>query len=280
MMDKSSSQERILEAIELSDRGRDEPSDPATAELGRAIADRPRLAELRRRSKQLDDMLRRAVRDVPVPGGLAQRILANLGQSTVQLPKDETPAVDRPQVAPPPRRSDMAANSPRRASRRRWLAAVSAGAVAGAMIVAGLLCLWSSDGYTPADVLGAAAGQFVAGDVPPGESLSQEVLASHPPSDDVRHPADMRWRKVAGFLGREAVAYEMVAEGGSRATLFVLRCSRPIAGLAASPPDRPQRATGGKAMAAWQTGEMLYVLVVAGGERAYRSFVDLGRPLA
>jgi hypothetical protein len=276
MKDKSSPTQQILEAIELTDRDRDEASDAETARLAAPIADRPELAELRRRSKRLDDTLRRALRDVPVPEGFAQRILLCLGETPTEEMK--TAEVHRPRAAataPPRRAADV---SPRSLSRRRWMFA-SAGAVAVAAIVAGWLCFWTSNRYTVAQVLEQADSQF-ADNAPQGERISQEVLESYPPGMDIRRPPGTRWRKVDAFLGREAVAYEMSTKEGTRATLFVVRYGRPIAGLEASPPGRPQRATGGRASAAWQADGMLYVLVVAGDWRDYRSFRQPVRPIA
>lgn len=273
MKDKPSPRPTILEAVELSGRGREEASDCARADLAAPLVGRPELVELRESSRRADEALCRAALDVPVPEGLGQRILARLVLSSVDAVGEFGPAADAPRPARP-------AVAPKNArSRRRWIAAAAvAGAVA--VVAVGLTVFWQPKPYSTAQVLDTAVDRFIAGQMPPGEPLSKSVLASHPLSREIRRLPGTRWRKVDNFLGHEAVAYEMSTAGGARATLFVVPCRRSIVGLGVSPPSRPRQATGGKAAAAWQSDGMVYVLVVAGNDRTYRMFLDLGRPLA
>jgi hypothetical protein len=81
-----------------------------------------------------------------------------------------------------------------------------------------------------------------------------------------------RWRPVHGFLRRNlsGVAYDLVYRGAA-ATLYVMPQQSPS--LPNAPPQRIGAATGNRALAAWQEGDLLYVLVVEGDERTYQSFV-------
>ena len=58
---------------------------------------------------------------------------------------------------------------------------------------------------------------------------------------------------------------------GGEAVLLVARLQGE--GLPSAPPASPQSATGGRAIAYWQSGSMVYVLVVPGNARNYRSYV-------
>ena len=80
-------------------------------------------------------------------------------------------------------------------------------------------------------------------------------------SRDIVQMPEIRWRHVEKFLGGPAVAYDLPTNGG-RATLYVIQqeCPRSAVDSAAW----PNSSTGGKSAAAWQAGNMLYVLVVEG----------------
>ena len=94
-------------------------------------------------------------------------------------------------------------------------------------------------------------------------------------SGDIRPLPGVRWRHVAKFLGRAAVAYDLPKIGGGRATLYVVAGN--IAGLPANPPQMPGLSTGGKSVAAWQAGDLVYVFVVEGDERTYGDYLDQSR---
>ena len=85
----------------------------------------------------------------------------------------------------------------------------------------------------------------------------------------------MRWQKVDSFLGCRAVAFDMSTPGGTRATLYVVK--RSVSGLPTEPPLRPTLRTGGRSTAAWQSGPLLYVLVVEGEARGYKRLLNLPR---
>ena len=89
-----------------------------------------------------------------------------------------------------------------------------------------------------------------------------------------------RWRNVANFLGRKGVAYDLQTPAGVKATLYVVRLGGLPTGpqieanlLPTSPPRKPQPASGGDSMAAWQEHGRLYVLVVHGDENAYQQLI-------
>jgi hypothetical protein len=127
---------------------------------------------------------------------------------------------------------------------------------------------------TANDVLTASIGFFSADDARPGDLVTEVAPpADYPMSRDLRQSATTRWRRVAKFLGGEAVAYDLPEIGG-KATLYVVR--RTVADLPTSPPDRPDLSTAGNSVAAWGSGGLVYVLVVQGDERSYARYFDRG----
>jgi len=280
MQDKPSRQQRILEAIETSGRGRHEASDTARNELAAILADRPDLAGLYERNKQLDEVLARVFGDVPVPEGLPERILSRLEEAHTQESDGPSVAAGPTDVTTPVRPAvserDAVLSTGRCLSRRWWIAA-SAGAVAVSVLVVCVLCLRTSEEHTLAEVLDEAVGRFVRGELPPGEPVSRAALASV--SREIRWPAGTQRRNVEDFLGCRAVAYEMSDWEGTRATLFVVPHGPRLAELGEKPPYGPSRATGGMAAGAWRVDDVLHILVVEGDQRAYRRFLEPGRPL-
>ena len=66
--------------------------------------------------------------------------------------------------------------------------------------------------------------------------------------------------------------YELDVYLRARVTLLVVRAR--TVGLGPVPPPRPAFASQGRAIAAWQEGDLLYVLVVEDPAGGYRRFVN------
>jgi len=81
--------------------------------------------------------------------------------------------------------------------------------------------------------------------------------------------APQSWQPIDKYA--TGVAYKLVHEAAGTAMLYVARLSRP--NLPAAPPTDPQFTSGGKAIGYWQSGGVIYVLVVPGDKRDYRMFV-------
>ncbi len=259
------------EAMEVCRPAHDDLSDLGLAFLADRLADDPLLAREFHRLKRLDQSLADAFQDVPVPEGLADRILARLASEA-----EATCAPGEEAAAGPLARS----TDRRRRFSRRWLL-VGAGS-----IVAAAAMLWMVGAQVgrplPMDGsdLGQAAIEFYGTDV---AENGQSITEVAPPEDypfaaDVQQPSDTRWRWVRGFFGRTAVAYDITAATGERATLYVLRAT------ATDVADRPSPqpfVTQGCATSAWQRDQWLYVFVVKGGPQSYRRLLLMPRaPLA
>ena len=255
--------ERLLEAMECCRPASDDLGDPAMSGLSAELGRNHKLEVLFARMQKVDAVLAGAIQDVPVPAGLADRLLARLS-----VPATESAAVASGECC--------AAAPPTKITRRRvqrWALVVSAAAAAILLVAVG----WfqrSRVEYSPSSVLEAAV-DFFNRDGHDGGSLLSAVASpwGYPASRCVRLPPETRWRKVASLLKSGGVAYELAGANGPRATLYVVRQSVP--GLPDQPPLRPVYGTARCSSAAWQEGQLLYVLVVIGETADYQRFVNV-----
>jgi hypothetical protein len=77
-------------------------------------------------------------------------------------------------------------------------------------------------------------------------------------------------------LGEGGVAYVLSADTEPPAILFVVKAR--VADLPFAPPSKPQSTTGGQAIAAWQSGPLVYVLVIQGDQQRYRALINSSAP--
>lgn len=258
---------RIVEAMEACRPGRDDLADPDLAFLAAQLAANPELYETHERLQRLDLSLAKAFQDVPVPEGLAQRILERLA------PAGEVAAVrtdaDQPMAT--------VAVPVKHGLRRRWLlGAMGLGLTLAASLLVAVMVGRDRVVYRDGQVLEMAVRLFET-ETP---SPDQEHLAAETPppkefpvSPLVLQHAQLRWRPISQFLGRSGVAYDLTVPGEARATLYVVR--QTVAGVPTSPGAQPSWTTHNCSVSAWQSGSLLYVLVVDGGSRAYRGYLDI-----
>jgi anti-sigma factor RsiW len=254
----------LREALEVCRPGSRDRYDPDLAPLDDELAADPALAAEYERIQRADARLAFAMHDVPLPEGLAERLRERLAAARE---KEAAAAAPQPaMVAAPSKRG--------RFSRRSLWVLGAAASLAGAVAVAVWFGVRQPGKDTPATVAEDATNFFQEETVAEGRRLSEvEPPADYPISDRLVtvHPAHVRWRAIAGLLGGEGLAYDLPAPPGTRATLYVVR--RTVAGLPPRPPESPDLTTQGCATAAWQEGELLYVLVVQGGRRDYQQYL-------
>lgn len=269
MPDRSTRVPQIREAMEACRPGHDDLEGPEMARLAAEMVAHRELERRFARLQQLDGILAEVIQDVPVPEGLADRLMVVLSACV-------------PAEAPAPAQDDTGASlavpasgSTRRMSRPWWFAL--SGVVAAAVLVA--VSVWQSGGSAPwaASTIVDEAITLFSND---GNDAGRLVSEASPPwalplSPTVRSSAATRWRPIAGFLDRRGVAYDLTSVRGTRATLYVV--NRTVPGLPDEPPSRPSPGTGNCTAAAWQHGSLLYVLVVQGDAAAYSEFLDLPR---
>lgn len=208
--------------------------------------------------QRFDARLKAAMWAVPVPEDLGQRLLDRLAAAR---------AAEAPQPAVAVRTS--------RISRRGLLWAATTAATSAVVLFAVLVGLKRPPAETPATAL-AAAVQFFGAELPgPGHRMSEPPSPDYPFSRDVLQPAQVRWRPIEEFLNASGVAYDLSGPGEARATLYVVY--RTVAGLGDQPPLDPMSTTAGRSAAAWQAGNLVYVLVVEGDSRDYQRYLALAR---
>ncbi len=255
---------KLSEMIDACRPGSDDLDQPEMARLAKQIAAEPSLRTRYERTQQLDARIARSIADVDVPPGLHERVLSKLCGAGV-------PACIDPNYAPS-RRGRLLYN--------RRIISLAAVAV-GLLLLVGGYVLWprhhsfnyddllklSTDWYT--QLRREVAWQFL----PP-----HEMVRDYPVAGAIRpHPG--HWADVSSLIGESACAYDLTTVDGRHAALLVILHPDPIA--SASPPLKPGSSTGGLMVGCWQSGNLVYILMVEGSERAYRSLlVEAGPPLS
>ncbi len=221
----------------------------------------------------VDARLTKAFRDVAVPEGLAERLLAGLAadsgadipfcQAALGLPGEQESL---------PHRS------------RRWFF-VSGGLAAAAATI--LLAVWlggpASESVSEDSVRNEAIQLFNSGVKQPGYLLANGAPSNYPFSQQVLSIQGTKWRYLGGFLGSySGVVYDLPGPPGARGALYVVVCNG-VKQLGQSP-DSPQNAftTAGSncCASAWQEGGLLYVLVVEGDPSNYGRYLKPPSPIA
>jgi hypothetical protein len=230
------------------------------------------------RTQRHDARLTTAMHDLPVPEGLAGRILERLAAAERQPSADRQGdsaalAASAPAVGSPNETTvilgESTSSTAHRWNRRRVVAVIAALA-AMILLAVGVLHNGSAD-RSQLTVNERAVGWYEQlGDawqpmsrLPKGFAVPKEIGGTA-----------RGWQMVAPSVAKSGVVFD-VQPG---AVLFVLRTSRPE--LPSSAPRTPQSTTAGFAIGAWQSGPMVYVLVVRGNERTYQKLLPASRPLA
>lgn len=262
MNDEPVRNEQLLEAMESCRPDSDDLRDPNMADLARKIASSRDLRQHFERLQQADLAMKAAFQDVPVPEGLADRLLQRLAAARAAEAQTTEPEAPTP--------------APKRISRRGLLVAAGALSTAAAVLVAILLGFKTPQSNSPSSILEDAAQYFAADSSQDGHWLAETPAPEDGPfSRDVLQLPQIRWRSIDKFLGGAGVAYDLPpGPDGARATLYATR--QTVTGLPAMPPATPAWDSGCSA-GAWQDGDTLYVLVVEGDTRAYQSYLNLSR---
>jgi hypothetical protein len=256
----------LREAIDACRPGSADLSLPEFARLAEAIERDPAVAAELARGQRFDGLVAEALDDVPVPAGLAERLLAKAASSRLSTAVHSATESAATEAA-----AGELATPADRSSRRRWLWRVAGAGLATAAVA----------------VLAVFAGPLAWGPATPRKVSTQDLLAEvdtwmNSSSQDNAGWQKMTTRAPAGFSrpsavirpprqwlsfktggGDAAVAYDLSA-AGSRATLFVVetKARYPVGPL---PYSTVPGATGGRQIAGWQSPTHLYVLVVDQG---------------
>ncbi len=241
--------------------------------VAESLASHGALALMRLKVEQVDRAVGRAMEQVPLPAGLAERLLASLRQDAVPPSTIQDDLLAEAAVADGTLRL---AEGRARVGRRRWLEYGSAAAVLAA--AAAWFWVRTAPPEMSYDEVIADVRDFHEQEQPAvGEPLNADApLGDYPCPSAIETNARTRWRPVSHVLGRAGVAYDLTNKRDQRATLYVVDLkswSSPIdtTSLQTSPPVG--RFTLGRTTGAWTDGRRLYVLVVEGDAGDYRSFL-------
>ena len=263
----------ILEAMESYRACNGDLNDPQFVELAAALGENGELRARFERLQQADTAIKAAFADVPVPADLAGRVLRRLGvetaiQSAEPIQSAAESAPDSSALPP----FEHAMPQPKRITRRRLMAGFAAVAASAAVAAAVWLHNHRSPALSPGQAIETAMDFFRQDNGPQGELASRVAPPGEfPISPDIARFTDVRWRRVERFADGQAVAYDLPSRHG-KATLYVANCT--AAGLPPFPPPLPTLSTGGNSAAAWQSGGLLYVLVVQGDAQTYADYLD------
>jgi hypothetical protein len=213
----------------------------------------------------VDERLAAALHDVPVPEGLAERLLARLAAAENELRTTKP----RPVVAPQ--------TTPRIATTGRgFLLSGGLLATAAVLFIAIWLGMHKSEGLSEQFVLDEAIRSFDLGVDQPGPLLSEKPApADYPFSVAVLRVRGTRWRALEGVLfgGHRGVVYDLPGPAGASAALYVVDAEA-VDGFGTEPALHPFT-TAGCCASSWQEGGLLYVLVVQGDPATFRAYLNL-----
>jgi hypothetical protein len=249
--------DQLREQIDSCRAGSDDLHLPELAELARAVqVDQAVAAELDR-AGQFDRAVVSALHDVPVPGGLLERLLEKSAGAAA------SPSIGAAVVVP----------AKDQVSRRGWLVRLGSVGLAAAAVVT--LAVVLSRSGPPESVtreqLARDIEVWAAAMALPGQwQQSRSAPAAFPISADVRGKPH-QWRRYWTPGGDPAVVYDLSPPGGSRVLLFVV-ASRAKYAVSTTPFSVLGGTTGAIQAGAWQHGGFLYVLVV-GRDQALENYV-------
>jgi hypothetical protein len=261
-----------LWAIDGLRAGEELPADVELPKAGADWANGPAGERLRQRLARHDAQVASALQAALVPSGLSERVLAAVQQELAARPRASSIQTHA-----------SADHRERRMTRRAAWAGMAA-AVAATVFVAVQFFSPKKSEFTPASLMEAAIARFAAERNEPPDS--QDSKTTEPPHDlpisSEILVESARWRWIDDpWLGRRGVAYDVtVGDEAVRATLYVMEGE--MEGLISAPPPMPSYPpTQGACAAAWQSGGLVYVLVVEGKEAEYQRFLrHPGGPIA
>ncbi len=230
-----------------------ELAEPEMAALVQAIAENPQVGDEFRAVQAWDASIGSAMKDVPVPEGLASRLLVVLEQAECVVGGGSATPLSVEQ----------------RRWWNRWPVRVAASVVSVAALVAIAFYLARPDDNLTAAQVAESALQWRESLNPESWQTIQEPLDRYPVDRSLRFYV-VGWQPLDALGDSDSVAYlAHLPQGQSNAYLLVLRTSRGRA-LDPVPPRNPDATTGGFCVGVWKKDDCLYVLMVPGNRSEYR----------
>jgi len=264
----------LYDAIEACRPGSSDLVAPELDWLARELERDPAAREFYDRVQRTDAAIAEAIADVPVPAGLAERLIAGLSAKQQEENAASDPAAPMPAAA----QSAVTATGATRRT-RRWLMLTAAACVV-AIVAGGIplaMWLWGPKPPTVAQLIDEVTrsngwiDQAIAGESWEGD-LSLAPTARAADDENLRYDP-LAFQPLPNRFDKGAVAYRLPAPGNARALLFVIRCRSDDAMLGTAPPVVPQNDTGGWSVGVWQRDGVVYVLAVEGDPQLYRGLI-------
>lgn len=249
----------LREQIDACRPGSDDLALAGLADLAQAAeSDRAVVAELDR-SQRFDRAVVSALHEVPVPGDLLERLLAQAERNEQLIASEGPTAVNAPSPATgsEPAKREHAKRGP-----RRWLlAGASLAALAASLVGLGLFLPRPARDVSESELAEAAADWFSEA---AGQTNGWTVYSAKRAPHTALREVPKQSREIETDFGR-ATVYDLSSPRG-RAYLVVLS-TRDRFAVAPLPFAAVPGASRGLSIGAWQSGGQLYVLVLSNGLR-------------
>ncbi len=237
-------------------------ADPEMAALQRAVSEDPAVRGEFEAIQAWDAAIGRAMHEVPVPAGLADRLVAALQQGTQE--RDE---LGEEPVAP-------AGSSHRSVGRGVWFRRAAAVVTSAAALLALTFFLSGLRDNLTAALVDQSAREWLDSLDPEAWQQTQPPSGRWPRREQVQFPM-VGWQEFQALGDSRAVAYlGSVPPAQSEAYLLVIRTRRGR-DLPESPPYDPNSTTGGLCVGVWKSDDGLCVLMVRGDQHTYRRLLNL-----
>jgi hypothetical protein len=260
--------QEIKRAIDVCRPNMDDPSLPEISGLADVLQHDEAARRLYERTQQCDTVIADAFQNVSVPDGLADRLLAAVGK--------QTPPASEVAVCSVEDLSDSAEAATRLVSPpKHWHwrhVAIAVGTVAAAAAICLVLFQQRDQDIIRKDALPTQVADWMKqlNQSSWNEDLAHLGLHDYPPDPAIRAP--QRWCRVETPYDSQTVVYDLAGPGSAYAVAFCIRAKVGRSQLSTDPTTIST--TGGKVIAAWQRSGLVYVVVIKGDLRRYRSFVE------
>jgi hypothetical protein len=246
----------VAEALESCRPGSRDIHGPHLEFLKSEVAKNPQIAATYERLQRLDAKIADAFQNVPIPEGLADRVLNSLTQAQPR------PEISRQKVQ-------------QKISRRLLLGAGASTVAAGLLTAATLSWMRRKPVSVLSEqcVLDEAIHYFEHVPQSPSHLLAEVTPpAKYPFSQSVVMTHGAKWSTVSDFLGAEGVVYDLLGTNDGQAMLYVL--ANVVACTATAPSLQPFT-TAGCSASMWKENGLLNVLVVHGDPSIYQRHLRL-----
>lgn len=258
----------ILQAIDACRPGSDDLYQEEMSALAEALQSDPQAQQWYDRTQRLDAVVTEAFRDVPVPEGLADRLLEAVSKT------DD----DEEKVVEPAGQSSTKQQSTKMGRKwLRWTISLTSCATLLLLMVGTFLFFFQSKPVYDRDDVVKQAMTWTR-DLNSRDRSWNPQLTRAPKKNPFDYVSLQRspsgWQEIETKLDSHAVAYDLLAPNQPTAVLFVIRIRNwEIHDLQSVPPLSPSSRTEGWCIGVWRKGTLLYVLAVKGNEQQYRKML-------